>query len=449
VDDSQLTPGSKVNQYEIVRQEPSGAFGLVFQARDTASGRTVGLRAIDGALGDAATTDRVRRAADRLVRLRHHAILPVINYVENQDAFYLVTEDRPGICLEEHVVSSTPDAETALPILATIGEAIDFVHEQGLVHGESLAASVILQPGERPLLADAGLAPFLHPDPQRYLTDRDRRNLAALAYRLLTGAAPAGGRYAEPASSINPQLGTATDSVLSQGLISSPESGWPNCGDFIKALGAALEHDLQHPVPLARPPVTPARKKTHWAAILATIVILLVLAGLGYLAWLLTHPAQTASMTLSSSVTAAGRSVVINASHLPANQAGTVQIQSNSRQIGIFQADQAGNLSQSVVVPQDTSAGDHLISLCWSGNCPVNATLQVTAPPPTQRPQRSPRVSPSPVPTASPTASATPPTTPSQSASPAPSPSISASATPPVTPPTSTQPSPRGRISPK
>ena len=114
----------------------------------------------------------------------------------------------------------------------------------------------------------------------------------------------------------------------------------------------------------------------------------------------------SAALSLSRSTVIQGATLVVSGAHLPANQAGTVQLQSRPQQIGTFTADQTGSFRVSVIVPESTSTGDHVISACWDNACPLQSTVTVLATP--ASPSASPSAAPTPTASPSPTASASP-----------------------------------------
>jgi hypothetical protein len=111
-------------------------------------------------------------------------------------------------------------------------------------------------------------------------------------------------------------------------------------------------------------------------------------------------------LSLTPSTVAAGDSVLVTASNLPANQSGEIRLHSDVR-VFTFRADSYGNVRQTVTVPRDAGIGGHTIQVCWASACHLTAILEVVEP--------AAPVTPSPTETASPTASPTPGSTPVQS----------------------------------
>jgi serine/threonine-protein kinase len=285
----------------------------------------------------------------------------------------------------------------------------------------------------------------------------DRYSLATMAYEMLTGVIPFDGEglmeilYAQvhreppPPSARNSALGPHVDEVILRGLAKDPALRWESCTAFVDALAAAVDGkkpvkqaaartmvivdpalaptvplgtaaaataaaypagqaDLMEPIhPMSSPPVTKRKSRKGLIAAVAgaVIVLLLLAASVGYL---VTH--QKPTVSLSESTVRAGDTVVVTASHVPANQAGEIQLRSTLHSFP-FQADGNGELSDPILVPKNIGSGDHTVQICWAGQCYATATLHVidsigSSPSPTSSPTTTPS------PTASPTARPTP-----------------------------------------
>ncbi len=144
----------------------------------------------------------------------------------------------------------------------------------------------------------------------------------------------------------------------------------------------------------------PSAKKKSRKGLLAAIAagVLVVLLLLGVLLVALARP----TLSLSASSVRAGDTVGVNASRLPANQNGEIQLLSTVHTFP-FHANAGGEVSVSIRVPLNIGAGDHTVRLCWNASCRLSATLHVLAPVAFASP--SPGATPSTAPVASPTAS--------------------------------------------
>ena len=302
----------------------------------------------------------------------------------------------------------------------------------------------------------------------------DRYALASIAYEMLTGEIPFAGeglmellyahvhREPAPPSTRNSALGPRVDAVIMRGLLKDPAARWESCTAMVDALAAAMTNrpepavvrtmavssSVASTMPLAAaapatsaatyvdtessgetaavaypsPPLSAVKRKSRRGlvavAVAAVLILLLVAGTIGYIA---THP-EVPTFNVSPSAVVAGDTVQVTARHLPPNQNGEIRLHSPVVTFP-FHADQSGSVSGEILIPFDSTAGDHLVEICWASTCHASATLQVLAPI---------AVTPSPADSASPTpgASPGPTTTPGQS----PSPTARATATPTPTP---------------
>jgi hypothetical protein len=291
----------------------------------------------------------------------------------------------------------------------------------------------------------------------------DRYSLATIAYEMLTGSIPFDGEglmevlyaqvHREPPlpSARNSSLSPQVDAVVMRGLAKDPAARWESCTAFVDALAAALAGKTEPAVartlvmtpavasnmPLATPvagaaAAMPARadavnpsatvampfptaaqpvakkksRKRLYAAVVAGVLVVLLILGVLLIA------AARPSLSLSASTVTAGDTVVVNASRLPANQNGEIQLLSTVHTFP-FHADSNGNVSVPIVVPRNIGAGDHTVKICWGSSCRASATIHVIEPvafaTPSPGTTPTPSASPSSRPTASPTPGQTPP----------------------------------------
>ena len=309
----------------------------------------------------------------------------------------------------------------------------------------------------------------------------DRYSLATIAYEMLTGVIPFDGEgllellYAQvhrepvPPSARNSSLKPRVDAVIMRGLAKDPAARWETCTEFVDALSAALRQDPEAamartmlmapaaastmplvkaaPVPAAptyvdsedsgatvavafpSPPPSEVKRKSRRGLIAlgvaAGLILLLVIGTVGYFGYVATHQAPTFTVTPSTVV--AGDTVLVTAKHLPNNQAGEIRLHSELVRFP-FRADRSGAVSGEILIPFDSSAGDHLLELCWAARCHVSAILHVLAS--GSSPTPSPGESPSPTPGSSPSPGAGSSPTPRASPIPAASPTPKTTPTP-------------------
>jgi len=279
----------------------------------------------------------------------------------------------------------------------------------------------------------------------------DRYSLATIAYEMLTGSIPFEGLgviellyahvHSEPArpSTLNPQLNEKVDAVIMRGLAKAPGSRWATCETFVNALAAALGAkaavSVERTVAMALPPVVertipggPVAQEGGglfapppttvpppvWAPAVAAkrrarqrrvaFIVIAILAALALIAGVVNSvlgalSTSTYSFFLSSAITEPGASLTVGADHLPANQVGQIQLQSQLYSFW-FRADGGGAFTESITIPLDIGIGDHLLSLCWGNSCRLHLPLTVVAPGTLPSPTgSSPTTNPSPSPT--------------------------------------------------
>jgi serine/threonine-protein kinase len=436
--------------------------GTVYRAYHAQLARTGAVKVMQAISPDQDSISRFRHEAQAIARMRHPNILNVFDFGEYEGTPYMIVEYVPGGSLAGRMSQGPLDRATALRFLRGIAAGLDYAHSQGIVHRDVKPANVLLERDETPVLADFGLAKMLQGSSVKSMTGvttgtpaymapeqvtghevgpaADRYSLATIAYEMLTGSIPFEGQgvlellyahvHLDPAlpSSLKPELNESVDAVIMRGLAKEPRSRWGSCEAFVTALAAALGAKAPPPVertigvaspvdridstqPFAAPPATvpspvwpPAaaakRRSRTRRSVIAAIAILVLLALIVGVVGLVLANAFKPTLSLSSSTVRAGESLAVSASHLPANQAGEIDLHS-ILQTFPFTADSNGNVSVEITVPPDSGVGDHIVQICWNGSCPEEAILHVTAALP------SPSPSPTPIPTPAPRPSIT------------------------------------------
>jgi protein kinase-like protein len=465
--------GTKLGPYEVQDFIGQGAMGVVYRAYHSDLERTGAVKVMQAITPDPDTVARFRHEAQAIARLRHPNIVDVYDFGEFQGTPYMIVEYVPGGSLAAKMAHGPLDRATALRYLRGIAAGLDYAHRHGVVHRDIKPANVLLTEDDSPVLADFGLAKLMHGSSLKSLTGvttgtpaymapeqvtggevgpaADRYSLTSIAYEMLTGVIPFDGealmellyaqvhRYPSAPSARDQLLGPQVDAVVMRGLAKNPSERWESCTAFVNALDAALAVAptaggatmvMAPPAVATRPlaaaavaaaptvavaparpqvPAAPHPRRLPWRvlAVVAGVLILLV-AVLGVVAWSANH--RNYDLAISPQTAAAGDTVVVTADHLPANQAGQIELHSIVRTFG-FRADASGAVNANVTLPRDIEPGDHVVKICWNNTCHQELTLHLIAtvgqasPLPTSPPSASPSSSPysSPSPTSNPT----------------------------------------------
>jgi len=189
-------------RYRLNARLGSGAFGVVWQADDAATGRTVAVKVLRAEhLAKERVRDRMLREAQILIELQHPNIARALDVVEHDGGLAIVLELIRGETLFDAVErrSRSGDPWSAREIEALAGElarGIGFAHERGIIHRDLQPHNIMLAP--HVVILDFGLARFLEPGEEDQATTLGR----VLGTPLYMPPEQADGRGSEPRSDL-------------------------------------------------------------------------------------------------------------------------------------------------------------------------------------------------------------------------------------------------------
>src|SRR5262249_9033304 len=126
----------RLDRFELRSELGVGSFGYVFQAWDPLLERVVALKVQRaGSLASQEEVERFRREARKLAQLKHPSIMALYETGLSEDnVWYLVCEHLEGATLEQYLKSGALAADEAASITSELAEALQYAHEQGVVH---------------------------------------------------------------------------------------------------------------------------------------------------------------------------------------------------------------------------------------------------------------------------------------------------------------------------
>jgi len=147
-------------RYRILSLLGAGGMGQVFRVEDATSGQALALKVLRPL--DAEDTDRVRRFQREiqiLTRIRHPAVLHILDWGDSAAGLYFVTELVDGEDLKVAIRrrGAWPAPEAAA-LGATLAEALAAAHAQGVVHRDVKPNNVMIARDGSVRLLDFGLA---------------------------------------------------------------------------------------------------------------------------------------------------------------------------------------------------------------------------------------------------------------------------------------------------
>ena len=143
---------SMLANYVLVRQVGKGGMGTVWRAWDRKLARYVAIKFLNAQTeGDVA---RFQREAQLAAGLRHPNIAPIYEYGEHNGQWFLAMEFVDGSSLEK----SKMTIEEIVDLMAPISLAVDYAHQQGVIHRDIKPQNVMLTSSKWPYIMDFGLA---------------------------------------------------------------------------------------------------------------------------------------------------------------------------------------------------------------------------------------------------------------------------------------------------
>ena len=159
-----LTKGTRVGEYEVVRQLGSGAMGEVYEAVHPAIGKRVAIKVMRNTAAEAEVEAKRLLEEARVVNaIRHPAIVDIFGANVLPDGRpYLVMELLEGESLQEYLRRNHPLAIADVYwLLGGLLEALAAAHKVGVVHRDLKPTNVFISvgpDGRRVKLLDFGVA---------------------------------------------------------------------------------------------------------------------------------------------------------------------------------------------------------------------------------------------------------------------------------------------------
>ncbi|MGW4398774.1 serine/threonine-protein kinase [Amycolatopsis nivea] len=268
--------GRQLGHYRIDSVLGKGGMSVTYQATDTRLGRKVALKVIGDHLGaDAEFRERFVDEARNTSAIDHANVVPLYDFGELEGMLYIAMRMVDGGDLAGLMSAGPISPSRALSLLDQVADALDTLHNHGLVHLDVKPANVLVTSRETSrehvYVADFGLtrrgatghrtrggdflgsptyaAPeHLRGEPLDGRTDQYA--LTCVLFACLTGNPPfrgdvptvikghLGGEPPSVASVV--ALPAAVDDVIRKGMAKNPSDRYPNCVAMIAAARVAL-----------------------------------------------------------------------------------------------------------------------------------------------------------------------------------------------------------------
>src|ERR1039457_6695202 len=149
-------------QLEILELIGKGGMGAVYKARQRELDRIVALKILPPDVGqDAAFAERFTREARALAKLNHPGIVTIYDFGRADGLYFFLMEYVDGVSLQQLMHGGRVSAREALAIVPHICDALQFAHDQGIVHRDIKPGNILLDRRGRVKVADFGLAKII------------------------------------------------------------------------------------------------------------------------------------------------------------------------------------------------------------------------------------------------------------------------------------------------
>ena len=266
--------GTRLGPYELLEEIGKGGMATVYRAYQPSTDRQVAVKVIHRSLADnAAELERFQREARMIARLEHPHILPVYDYNGAYAPPYIVMRYLPGGTLKDALAKSALLFDEVVRLFQQLGAALDYAHQQGVVHLDIKPSNIMLDSQDSAFLTDFGIARLTNLSdgedkiavgtpaymaPENLIVGgeigpaTDVYALGVMLFEALTGELPfaAGSPAAlayrhlhEPipsAYAFNPALPPAVDDVIAKAMAKRVEERYGSAGELANATMAVL-----------------------------------------------------------------------------------------------------------------------------------------------------------------------------------------------------------------
>ncbi len=132
--------------YELQAEIGRGGMGVVYAAKQLATGRAVAVKVIrDGALAGPRELARFRIEAEAAARMSHPNFVQILEVGEFDGRPFLVMERVDGVTLDKFLAGRPQPPRPAAELVRTLARAVAHAHERKVVHRDLKPENVLLQ----------------------------------------------------------------------------------------------------------------------------------------------------------------------------------------------------------------------------------------------------------------------------------------------------------------
>ncbi|MDB5800805.1 MAG: putative serine/threonine protein kinase [Rhodocyclales bacterium] len=276
----------RLGKYNITGVLGKGGMGTVYQGYDPIIERVVALKTIRKELLEdgqgEGMVERFKNEARAAGRLNHPGIVAIYDYGEDQDVSFIAMEYVSGCGLNEFLKQHKEiPLGDVVSIMLQLLAALDYAHEQGVIHRDIKAANLLITSDGKLKVTDFGIARLDTSNltlvgsiigtpnsmaPEQFMglqTDRrsDVFSAGVVFYEMLAGQRPFVGNMESmaskvcyeveaPPSSVKSDVPPAFDIVSAKALTKLQDDRFASARHFSEAIQQAYEGSFQSPASL-------------------------------------------------------------------------------------------------------------------------------------------------------------------------------------------------------
>ncbi len=268
-----LEAGAQIDWYRIEAPVARSGMASIYRAVDTRNDRVVALKIPHPDMeADPILFDRFKREEAIGEKLIHPRVMRVFSD-EKRSRIYMVMEWCEGRLLRQILDEGRIDPERALRIMVQVLEALEYIHENGVVHRDLKPENIMVDAEDHVKLIDFGIAGdtaakrltyanvtaalgsanYISPEQVKGKRGDGRSDIYAMGvilYEMLTGKVPFTGsspmaiindrllNYPMPPSVAEPSISPQLQEVIYRAIERDPKNRYPRAQEFAR--------DLQH-----------------------------------------------------------------------------------------------------------------------------------------------------------------------------------------------------------